>query len=176
MRDNFDPCLQIVLKHEGGYADHPKDPGGATNMGITLKTLQAWRQTPVSKLNVRDLTRTEASRIYRAWYWGACQCDHLPAGIDLMVFDLAVNSGPARARRYLQLAVGVPDDGIVGPRTLEAVDKAKPAHVIEKMRRLRKSFYEKQPTFKTFGDGWMERLRSVNAAALHMDAAANPEA
>ncbi len=175
MRDNFEPCLQVVLKHEGGYVDHPKDPGGATNLGITLKTLQAWRQGPVSKLNVRDLTVVEASRIYRAWYWQAVQGDVLPPGVDLMVFDLAVNSGPPRARRYLQLAVGVPDDGVIGPRTLDAIHKAKPGQVIEKIRRLRKTFFEQLPTFKTFGEGWMNRLRDVNAVALHMDAAANPE-
>lgn len=175
MRTNFEPCLQILLKQEGGYVDHPKDPGGATNMGITIATLRNWRGHPVSKLNVRDLTRAEAARIYHAWYWQTVHGDELPVGVDLMVFDLAVNSGPARARRYLQLAAGVPDDGIIGQRTLDAVNKAKPGVLIEKIRRLRKAFFEKQPEFRVFGDGWMNRLRDINAAALHMDAAANPE-
>lgn len=174
MKENFEPCLQVVLDHEGGYVDHPRDPGGATNMGITLKTLQNWRQCPVTKLNVRDLTRQEAARIYRAWYWQAVNGDELPAGVDLIVFDCAVNQGPSRARRFLQLAVGVVDDGVIGARTLAALQRQKPSTTIEKIRRLRKSHYEGLDNFDVFGDGWMNRLRDVNAKACAMQLAAHP--
>ena len=104
--NRFETCLAHVLRHEGGYVDHPSDPGGATNMGITRKTLAHWRNvspwTDLPKLEVQKLTHGEAGLIYRALYWNACRAGDLPDGVDLAVFDFAVNSGPDRAVRTLQ--------------------------------------------------------------------------
>ena len=120
----FDQCLDEVLRHEGGYVDHPSDPGGATNMGITRKTLARWRQVSpwwkLDKAAVRGLERAEAARIYRASYWDTSRAGLLPAGLDLALFDFAVNSGPDRAVRLLQAELGVVADGRIGPLTLGA--------------------------------------------------------
>jgi hypothetical protein len=117
----FAACLEEVLWHEGGYADNPRDPGGATNLGITIATLGEWRGRAVTKADVKALTREEAAAIYRARYWKRVRGDALPAGLDLAVFDFAVNSGPARAVKALQRELGVAQDGLVGPVTLGAL-------------------------------------------------------
>src|SRR4051794_6510465 len=110
-RANFDACLAFVLEEEGGYSDMPGDPGGATNMGIARATLAAWRGAPVSKDDVLSLERDEAVAIYKTLYWNAVGGDDLPPGLDLALFDDAVNSGPRQASRDLQRALGVAVDG-----------------------------------------------------------------
>ena len=92
MQNNFENVMRVIFSSEGGYVNHPKDPGGATNMGITHKTLSAWRGSPVSRQDVKELTRNEASDIYRDKYWDNVCGDDLPYGIDLMVMDRAVHS------------------------------------------------------------------------------------
>lgn len=168
MTNRFDACLPLILKHEGGYVDHPKDPGGATNLGVTLATLSEWLGRTATKAEVKALTRETVAPIYRKNYWDACQCDKLPAGVDYMVFDLAVNSGPARARRYLQGAVGATEDGAIGPKTLERVSRVHPDNIIRAMSKRRESFYRSLDTFPTFGKGWLRRLAEVTKAAEEM--------
>ena len=166
----FELCLAHVLRHEGGYVDHPADPGGATNMGITLKTLARWRQVSpwwdLPKAEVKALSHGEASRIYRALYWNACRAGDLPSGLDLAVFDYAVNSGPDRAIRTLQAALGVVVDGQVGPLTIAAADKVNAARIINIICDRRLGFLRALKTFPTFGRGWTSRVASVRAAAL----------
>jgi lysozyme family protein len=166
----FELCLAHVLRHEGGYVDHPADPGGATNMGITLKTLARWRHVSpwwdLPKTEVKALSHGEAGRIYRALYWNACRADDLPSGIDLAVFDYAVNSGPDRAIRTLQAALGVAVDGQVGPLTLGAARKADAARIVNAICDRRLGFLRALRTFPTFGRGWISRVGSVRAAAL----------
>ena len=127
---NFSRALDAVLRHEGGYADHPADPGGATNLGITRATLVRWRGRPVSRAEVKALTRGEAAKIYRAFYWDEIAGDELPPGVDFAVFDYCVNSGPGRAARTLQSAAGVRPDGRIGKITLAAVNAHEPAALI----------------------------------------------
>ena len=103
---NFERALPLVLKHEGGYVDHPNDPGGATNLGVTIGTLSSWLGRPATKAEVKALTRATVAPIYRKNYWAAIRGDELPAGLDYAVFDFAVNSGPKRAAMALQRAVG----------------------------------------------------------------------
>lgn len=166
----FQACLAHVLRHEGGYVDHPADPGGATNMGITHKTLARWRQVSpwwnLPKEAVRTLTHGEAGLIYRAQYWTACRADDLPAGIDLAVFDYAVNSGPDRAIRALQAELGVAVDGRVGPLTVGAAQGANARSVIEAVCDRRLGFLKALKTFPTFGRGWTSRVAAVRAASL----------
>lgn len=170
---NFPIALKEILRHEGGYVDHPKDPGGATNLGITLQTardngLDLDRDGDVDKADVKAMTPEAAGRVYRAKFWNACECDKLPSGLDLLVFDLAVNSGPARARRMLQDALGVTVDGVLGPKTLDAAQRANTRWTIEKLAQLREQFYRSLPTFPTFGKGWLRRLAGVRAASLYL--------
>ncbi len=164
--DTFPAALALVLAHEGGYVDHPLDPGGATNMGITRATLAGWRGRPVAKAEVMALGRAEAAAIYRARYWNAVQADELPAGVDLVVFDAAVNSGPARAMRWLQQAMGLPPDGVMGPMTLDRARAADAADTIRAFGRLRLAFLARLTTWRAFGRGWSRRVRETETAAL----------
>ncbi|WP_083989022.1 glycoside hydrolase family 108 protein [Devosia geojensis] len=172
--ERFEACLAEVLRHEGGYADHPSDPGGATNMGITRKTLARWRGispwTALPKGEVKALTRAEAARIYRAEYWNRCRADEMPPGLDLALFDFAVNSGPDRAAKTLQRLVGVAADGLVGPVTLGAVaahaGRGDTAALVEALCDARLAFLQRLSTFPVFGRGWTARVAAVRKAAL----------
>lgn len=165
---NFATCMDIVLAQEGGYADHPIDPGGATNLGITRATLGAWRGKPVTRNDVKTLTRDEAREIYRANYWNALNCDALPAGADLAVFDFGVNAGTGRSARLLQRLVGVNADGVVGPDTVAAVRSRDAAGIVRDFAEGRLDFYRGLEHWPTFGRGWSERTRAVTRAALGM--------
>jgi lysozyme family protein len=173
-RTRFDLCLDEVLRHEGGYADHPRDPGGATNMGITRKTLAGWRKVSpwwnLPKTAIQKLERDEAARIYRASFWERTKASALPPGLDLAVFDYAVNSGPDRAIRALQTEVGAKADGHLGPLTIEAVRahtaKSGLAGLIEALGTRRLNFLSRLSTFSTFGKGWTARVAAVQAVAL----------
>jgi len=172
--ERFEACLAEVLRHEGGYADHPSDPGGATNMGITRKTLARWRGVSpwaaLPKAEVRTLTRAEAAKIYRAEYWERCRADELPAGLDLALFDFAVNSGPDRAVKTLQRLLGVAADGLPGPVTLGAVSarasKGETAALVGALCDARLAFLKHLSTFPVFGRGWTSRVAAVRKASL----------
>jgi lysozyme family protein len=167
MQTNFDAALAHVLTFEGGYSDHPSDPGGATNLGITIDVLSAYRGQRVSKDEVRALTKAEAAAIYRSRYWDAVSCAALPAGADLAVFDCAVNQGVGRAARFLQQAANVRADGRIGPVTLAAVAAAPGGTLLTEFMALRmQSYASLQRLFKTFGLGWSRRLMATHAAAL----------
>ncbi len=173
--ESFEPALICVLGHEGGYADHPDDPGGATMKGITRATLSAWRGQAVTKAEVRALTRREAGEIYRARYWDAVRGDELPAGVDLAVFDFAVNSGPGRAVRALQSVLAVPVDGVPGPETLLAARAAAPAPLIAALCAHRLGFLERLPAFAVFGRGWTRRVRDIERVSLRLREPDNPK-
>ena len=166
--ERFDRCLETVLRQEGGFVDHPRDPGGATNMGITLATLRAFRDAEVTADDVRDLTRAEAREIYRARYWTPMRCADLPAGLDLMVFDFGVNAGPSRAVRLLQRVAGVSADGSIGPITLAAARAVPAGGLVEAMAEGRLDYYRGLDGFATFGRGWTARVEEVRRAALAM--------
>jgi lysozyme family protein len=170
MRANFDKCLSHVLKYEGGYSDHPSDPGGATNLGITHEVLAAWRGRPVTKADVTALTRAEAAEIYRARYWKPVAGDELPAGLDLAVFDCAVNQGVGRATKLLQMALGVTADGAFGPKTLAALFAAdREATLHEFMARRMTAYGALTALFRIFGLGWSRRLIGTHAEAMTMN-------
>jgi lysozyme family protein len=164
----FARCVAEILKHEGGYVDHPRDPGGATNRGITHLTLADWRGHPVSKTDVLQMAEKEAREIYRAKYWNAVQGDMLPAGLDLALFDFAVNSGPGRAVRVLQWQLGIPADGAIGPVTLAAIRKVNAARLAGDLCRARLAWLRGLETWPTFGKGWERRVVEVERAALAM--------
>ncbi|WP_338722970.1 glycoside hydrolase family 108 protein [Devosia sp. XK-2] len=166
----FEACLTQILRHEGGYVDHPADPGGATNMGITRKTLARWRNISpwwaLPKIEVKQLGRAEAAVIYKAGYWDQCRAEEMPPGVDLAMFDYAVNSGPDRAIRALQSILAVAVDGRVGPLTLGALARRDAAKLIEALCDRRLGFLKALSTFPIFGRGWTGRVETVRAAAL----------
>lgn len=170
----FARALEHVLGFENGYADHPRDPGGATNLGITRKTLARWRRVSpwwrLPKSEVKGLTRREASRIYRAGYWDPSKSGRMPEGLGLALFDFAVNSGVPKAVRTLQTILGVRTDGLVGPVTLGALKARVGAGGVRSLiaalcgRRL--GFLKALSIFSVFGRGWTRRVEATETLAL----------
>lgn len=166
MKDNFARCLPEILRHEGGWADHPKDPGGATMKGITIGTYRQWKGREVTKAELRAISDAEVAAIYRRNYWDKVRGDDLPAGLDLVAFDAAVNSGPSRGARWLQTALGVAADGKIGPKTIAAARAADAATAINRALDIRLSFLKGLKTWPTFGKGWSSRIAGVRKVAL----------
>lgn len=162
MKDNFGPALAAVLIHEGGYVNHPRDPGGATNKGVTQRVYDDFRvNNGVFPRSVKHIQQAEVETIYRKQYWDACRCDDLPAGVDYCVFDFAVNSGTNRAARYLQRAVGVLEDGKIGPITIAAAKAKCASDTINGICDSRMAFLKQLGTFPVFGKGWSRRVSDV---------------
>ena len=166
--DNFDKCVEIILAQEGGFVNNPADPGGATNMGITIRTLSDWRGSPASIEDVQNLTKKEAAEIYRSNYWNLMRCASLPCGLDLSVFDMGVNAGPRTSVKILQKIVGVTEDGSVGPITLAALRALKVRDIIRKFGEARGDYYRSLKGFETFGRGWMIRTERIEHASEAM--------
>lgn len=168
MNANFDKCLEMLLEHEGGFVNHPRDPGGITNLGVTKLTYERWLGRSVTEQEMRDLTVEQVAPIYKNQYWDKCKCDDLPSGVDWSVFDWAVNSGPGRSAKALQGIIGATQDGGIGPQTLKLVEKHSPKEMIEKMHDKRQGFYEGLKTFDTFGKGWSRRNLETREKALEL--------
>lgn len=151
---NFDIAFERLIGHEGGYVNHPEDPGGETNWGVTLRTAREAGYTG----SMRDLTREQAKEIYRTAYWGRAKAEQYDGAIAFQVFDAAVNHGIGQAIRFLQRAVGVADDGAVGPVTLAAVRAMPVTDVLVRFNAERLDFYTKLSTWPTFGKGWARRV------------------
>lgn len=165
MIENRELWLSLVFEVEGGYSNHPEDPGRATNMGITQKTLSDWRGEEVGPEDVVQLTKAEATSIYMARYWQAVRGDQLPSGLDVYCADFAVGSGPARAARVLQTLVGAEADSFIGPKTMEAIRKRDPLQLLLDYHAARMDFLLGLKTWDTFGRGWTNRCNRVFAVA-----------
>ena len=165
---NYKKCLETILHHKGGYVNHPKDPGGETNLGVTKRVYEEWGGTK----DMKDLTVEDVAPIYEKNYWGKVKGDDLPSGLDLCVFDFAVNAGPGRAAKYLQTMIGTVADGGIGPNTLRALDSYVDAngveHAIKEYQKARQGYYESLSTFETFGRGWTRRVDETTELALSM--------
>lgn len=168
MRDNFDEALKAVLHHEGGYVNHPSDPGGMTNLGCTKRVWEEWCGHEVDEKAMRALTPADVAPLYKAKYWDKIKGDDLPAGVDYVVFDAAINSGPGRAAKWLQSCVGVEPDGGIGPKTLAAVAAFDAKTLVDDYAKRRLSFLMDLPTWPTFGKGWGRRVEEVRKAGLEM--------
>lgn len=168
MIENFDVALAAVLHHEGGFVNHPKDPGGMTNLGCTKTIWEEWCGHQVDEKNMRELTKKDVAPLYKQKYWDKISGDYLPAGVDYVVFDCAINSGPGRAAKFLQETVGVAADGLIGPGTLRAVAAMPATDIIAKYSNIRLEFLQALPTWSTFGNGWERRVKEVRIAALKM--------
>ena len=169
-----------ILAHEGGWADNPKDPGGATNRGVTIGTL---RKLGIDKdgdgdsdiADLRMLTEADAIRVFDRFYADPVQADLLPVGLDYAMTDFAVNSGPTRAAEHLQRILGVAIDGHIGPQTLAKVAQCDAKALIVALSESRLRFLRNLKTWGTFGAGWQRRVFEVQAAALNdADGATKP--
>lgn len=150
----FDVAFDRVIGHEGGYVNHPDDPGGETNWGITLRTAREAGYTG----SMRELTREQAREIYRTAYWQRARCDEFDGAIAFQVFDAAVNHGIGNSIRFLQRAAGVADDGVMGPVTMAAIRAMTVTDVLARFNAARLNFYTKLSTWPSFGRGWTRRV------------------
>ena len=146
----FDYFVERVLVHEGGYVNDPRDPGQETRWGISKRAYP--------HLDIRNLTRAQAIDIYRRDFWQRVRGDELPREFAFQALDAAVNHGIGNAVRWMQRAAGVADDGVIGPVTLAAVQRAQPADLVLRFNAERLRFYAKLTTFSTFGRGWVNRV------------------
>ena len=168
MKKNFDECLALLLSHEGGFVNHPKDPGGMTNLGVTKAVYDKYVGHESTEEEMRALTPELVGPLYKANYWDKARCDDMPSGVDWAIFDWGVNSGMSRPVKALQRIVGVTADGGVGPYTLRAIGSKDSAELVEKMYDARQAFYESLSTFETFGKGWTRRNKETLEQALKM--------
>lgn len=163
MTDRFADFIGRILGHEGGYVHHPSDPGCETHWGISKRFYP--------DLDIRNLTRDQAVCLYRRDYWAKLRAQDLPPVVGFTVLDCAVNHGRGQAARWLQRAIGVADDGIIGPVTLAAARSADPNDTVLRMNAERLRFYARLSTFNDFGRGWTRRV----ADNLDFAAEDNPE-
>jgi lysozyme family protein len=170
MQSNFETCFDLMIAHEGGFVNHPKDPGGMTNLGVTKRVWEEWVGHEVDEKQMRALTPEIVAPLYKRKYWDAVRADDLVVGVDYCVFDVAVNSGPGRAIKFLQSCVGTTPDGGFGAITLAAVKEAEkdPTRLIELYCARRLEFLQSLKTFETFGKGWSRRVQEVKDKALKM--------
>jgi lysozyme family protein len=167
---NYGASLARVLAHEGGYTDHPDDPGGPTNFGITIADYRRYVKPDANAAEVKAMSIDDAKAIYRSKYWDALHCDALPAGLDYAIFDYGVNSGIARAAKVLQRALGIAADGVIGPVTLARVARSVASTLIMAVCDERLRFLQSLHTWPVFGKGWGRRVAEVRRAALAMAA------
>lgn len=162
----FEAALPFVLRWEGGFVDHPADPGGRTNKGVTQRVYDAWRRRQgLAPRDVKHIEDAEAHRIYESGYWLPPRCDLIAQPLDLVQFDTAVNMGVGRAVRLLQTAVGCGVDGDFGPQTERAVAAADAGLTLAKYCDARESFYRRlaqaKPELAVFLKGWLNRLNAL---------------
>jgi lysozyme family protein len=168
MRENFDAAFNAMLKDEGGYSNDPRDPGGMTNLGVTRDNWKSWIGREPSEEEMRALRPNDVKPMYKAMYWDKVWGDKLPRGLDYAMFDFAVNSGPFRAISVLQKLVSCAQDGVMGPRTFDAVNSANTAALIAQLSAARLKFLQGLSTYSVFGKGWSSRVARVQTAAQKM--------
>jgi lysozyme family protein len=165
----YDEALRRLLAHEGGYTNHPSDPGGPTNFGITIHDYRKYIKPNATAADVRAMRVDQAKAIYRAKYWNAQRCDELPAGVDYSVFDYGVNSGIGRSGKVLRRVIGLPDTThVVTDEVLRAVAKRDPKALVTAINDERLAFLKRLKTWPVFGKGWSTRVAGVRSVSLRM--------
>jgi lysozyme family protein len=168
MKENFPKAFAAVLVHEGGYVFNPMDPGGETNLGCTKAVWEEHCGHMVDTKTMKALTPADVAPLYKAKYWEKIKGNDLPSGVDYVVFDAAINSGPGRAAKWLQACVNVYADGIIGDKTIQAVLNKDAKELINDYCAYRLAYLKMLQTWQTFGKGWERRVKEVNTTALSM--------
>ncbi len=172
---SYDQALTRLLRDEGGYTDHPSDPGGPTNFGITLADARRYWKGDATAADVRAMPQSVARRIYRERYWNAMRCDQLPAGVDYAVFDYGVNSGIGRAGKVLRRVLNMSDaTSAITDDVIAAVMKRNAGDLVTAICSERLAFLKALKTFPVFGRGWTARVNGVRSAALAMAQSRSP--
>ncbi len=176
-KSTYARVMPEVFAHEGGWSDHPSDPGGATNMGITIGVFSEWLGRPATKTELRNMPKSTAEAIYKARYADPLRYDDLPAGVDYATLDGGINSGVSRGAKWLQRAVGAAQDGKVGPLTVNAANAA-PDKVatVKRICGYRLGFVQSLRTWSVFGRGWARRIAEVEALGVTLALEARNEA
>ena len=154
---NFETAFDLLITHEGGFSNHPDDPGGATMYGVTEQVARAEGYTGP----MRELTLDFAKKVYRKNYWDACRCEAMPDLLRYPLFDAAVNSGPKQSIKWLQAAAGIKADGIIGPMTQQAVAVLNPYALKTSMISNRLRFMTKLSNWPSFSKGWARRIATI---------------
>lgn len=172
MIENWEKAFSEVLKSEGGYVNDPHDRGGETNLGVTKAAWSEYMGRPIADGEIKALTPDMVNTFYKIRYWDRCKCDNLPNGLDYAVFDFAVNGGVEASSKLLQRAVGVPDDGAIGAKTLEAVAKHDSKNLLAEFSNRKAKYYEQMvinhPEQQKFLKGWNNRIAAVQHTAEGM--------
>jgi lysozyme family protein len=169
MKATYREALAAVLVHEGGYSNHPDDPGGATNWGITIADARTYWKANATATDVKRMPVEVAYDIYRKRYADVLRYDDLPAGVDYAVLDYGINSGVSRSAKVLQRILKVePVDGKIGLVTLTAASKADAEKLIRSIYKERLAFLKRLKTWPTFGVGWARRCKGGLALALDL--------
>ena len=170
MIGEFEKALKRILKHEGGFVNDPLDSGGITNLGVTKRVWEEFVGHPVSEADMRALTPEIIAPMYKMKYWNSSYCEVLPKGLDYVVFDFAVNAGTGRSVKTLQSAIGCVADGVIGPKTMAAINDAEPKNLIAKFSDARADFYQgivaRKPDQARFIKGWLNRVEESRKLAL----------
>jgi len=166
MQGNYQTCLDLVLKSEGGWVNNLNDPGGETNLGVTKRVWEEYVGHPVE--NLKKLTKEDVAPLYEQKYWRPCYGEVLPRGLDFVVFSMGVNAGPGRSVKLLQSSLGCVPDGVIGPKTRELISASNSATLITKFSESRREYYRALKTFPIFGKGWVTRVDREESEALNM--------
>lgn len=166
---NFQECLRRLLISEGGYVNHPSDPGGPTNYGITLAVARRYWKASASAADVKAMPRSVAVTIYDKQYWGSQRCNDLPSGVDYSLFDYGVNSGIGRSGKVLRRLVGLSTEtSLVTQDVVDAVRRRDPAELVKAINAERLAFMKSLKTWGTFGAGWSRRVAETNNYSLKL--------
>jgi lysozyme family protein len=168
MNNDWQKSFELMLKSEGGFVNHPSDPGGMTNLGVTKSTWENWVGRESDENEMRSLTPEKVEPLYKKKFWDAVRADELPTGISYLVFEFAVNAGVGRSIKTLQSAVGTTPDGWFGPITMVALQAIDPHELIERFSQAKEEFYRSLSTFSVFGKGWLNRVADVKLKANSM--------
>jgi len=166
MQGNYQECLDLILKSEGGWVNNPKDPGGETNLGVTKVVWEEWVGHPVESL--KKLTKEDVAPLYEQKYWRPCYGEVLPRGLDFLVFSMGINAGTGRSVKLFQSSLGCLADGIIGPKTRELISTSDVSKLIAKFSEARREYYKALKTFPIFGKGWLSRVDIEEKEAINM--------
>ena len=163
---DFKECLDLVLKSEGGFVNHPSDPGGMTNLGVTKRVWQEYTGHEADEKEMRSLTPEKVAPLYEQRYWRQCG-NGLPRGLNFLVFSMGINSGTGRSIKLLQQSLGCVVDGAIGPKTRELISSSDVSKLIAKFSETRREFYRSlnNPAFEK---GWLSRVDKEEKEALNM--------
>ena len=166
MQGNYQECLDLVLKSEGGWVNNPNDPGGETNLGVTKRVWEEYVGHPVESL--KKLTKEDVAPLYEQKYWRPCYGEVLPRGLDFLCFSFGVNAGCGRSVKLLQQSLGLVSDGVIGPRVMQKLRESNIADVIKGFSESRREYYRALKQFPVFGKGWISRTDKEEQEALQM--------